>query len=121
MSLTSGTVIVFAREPIAGKAKTRLALRVGAEDAALLADAFLRDTLAKVAAFEIRLVIAADTPHGVKKSRYFDCLAKAYGAALIDQCAGDLGTRMSCALKSYQKEGGDINWQRRSIAAAWSS
>jgi rSAM/selenodomain-associated transferase 1 len=104
----SSTVIIFAREPVPGKTKTRLAARVGAVSAAVLADAFLRDTLAKVAALQTRLVIAADTPHGVGKSRYFRALARSYGAVLIDQCTGELGARMSNALRPYAADGGAI-------------
>jgi len=104
----SSTVIVLAREPAAGKTKTRLALRVGDATAAVLADAFLRDTLAKVKALRIRVVIAAATPQGVKESRYFRNLAETYGTALIDQAMGGLGARMSHALRPYVENGAAI-------------
>ena len=105
MSPGSRTAIVFAREPIAGKTKTRLALLVGDATAAVLADAFLRDTLAKVNALRIRVVIAAATPQGVIESRYFRDLAETYGTALIDQAMGGLGARMSHALRPYVENG----------------
>jgi rSAM/selenodomain-associated transferase 1 len=96
---------VFAREPTPGRTKARLALGVGSATAAVLADAFLRDTLAKVTKLGVQLVIAGDTPHGVKKSPYFLRLARTYGAELNDQAGGDLGARMSGALRPYLENG----------------
>ncbi len=54
-------VTVFAKEPVAGRVKTRLTPEFSAEEAAILAAAMLADTLEKLAAedeFETRLAIA---------------------------------------------------------------
>jgi rSAM/selenodomain-associated transferase 1 len=106
--MPAGTIIIFAREPVPGRTKTRLIPVVGAVNAALLADAFLRDTVAKVRNLGGRLVIAANAPDGVRKSKYFRSLAKTSGADLIDQSGGDLGIRMARALARYASEGGVI-------------
>ena len=53
------TIVVFAREPKPGAAKTRLIPFVGTDGAAALAAAFNRDALAKASSLEpARLVIA---------------------------------------------------------------
>jgi rSAM/selenodomain-associated transferase 1 len=102
-------LIVFAREPIAGRVKTRLIARVGAAVAARLADAFISDALAKAAAFEgCRLVIAGDAPGSAHDSRYFQRLARRFGAELADQGEGDLGQRMARVLRRYKDAPGAV-------------
>jgi|YelNatPaOPRAMG01_1025707.scaffolds.fasta_scaffold02631_7 rSAM/selenodomain-associated transferase 1 len=99
-------IIVFAREPIPGRTKSRLIPAVGSEKAARLADAFIRDTLAK--AHELRpaeLVIAGAAPGGAHRSRYFRRLAREYGAWICDQGPGDLGQRMMRALRPFTNGG----------------
>jgi len=103
-----GTIIVFAREPVPGRTKTRLIPLVGAQNAALLADAFLQDTLAKVKPVGGKLVIAASAQCGTENNSYFQSLAKTYGADLIDQSGADLGVRMARALAQSAKQGGII-------------
>jgi uncharacterized protein len=88
------TIIVFSREPVPGSSKTRLAARIGAHNAAALADAFTRDALAKVRELGLPLVIAGSANGGLKNNRYFRLLARRFGANLIDQEAGNLGVRM---------------------------
>jgi uncharacterized protein len=96
------TVIVFAREPIAGSVKTRLIPRLGAAAAARLADAFIVDALGKAAALNGgKLVIAGASPGPVHDSKYFTTLARRFDAELVDQGRGDLGRRMACALAPY--------------------
>ncbi len=102
-------VIVFAREPLAGAAKTRLIPYLGAASAAHLADAFIRDALAKAARLGgSRLVIAGSSPPAARGSRYFSNLARHYGAALVDQGGGDLGQRMARVLRLYAQPPGAI-------------
>jgi rSAM/selenodomain-associated transferase 1 len=102
-------VIVFAREPIAGKTKTRLIPRLGEVDAARLADAFIDDALRKAAALGARrLVIAGSAPGPVRASRYFLRLARRYGADLVDQGEGHLGQRMARALRPYAEPPGAV-------------
>jgi rSAM/selenodomain-associated transferase 1 len=52
------TVCIFAKEPLAGHVKTRLAVSIGDLAAMQLAAAFLRDTVALVRALEIPFLIA---------------------------------------------------------------
>jgi rSAM/selenodomain-associated transferase 1 len=99
-------LIVFCREPIKHRAKTRLIGAMTAAAAAALSDAFIRDALAKAAAVRpSRIVIAASTPDGVKRSRYFRRLARRFSAELIDQESGSLGKRMECALEPFSSHG----------------
>jgi rSAM/selenodomain-associated transferase 1 len=58
--MSAATLIVFARAPVPGFCKTRLAKGIGAEAAAKLYEAMLRDTIAGVSAIEgIRKVLYA--------------------------------------------------------------
>lgn len=78
-------VCVFAKPPIPGQVKTRLAVRFGDVEAARLAEAFLSDTLASVASLKwVRAVIASTA---VMPSRFNSC-----GVWL--QGDGDLGVRL---------------------------
>jgi rSAM/selenodomain-associated transferase 1 len=102
-------VIVFAREPIPGQTKTRLAVALGAEKAAALADAFNRDALAKARRLRpAELVIAGTAKGGATRSVYFRRLAREFGAWLYDQGSGDLGARMARALRPFTNAGGAI-------------
>ena len=96
------TLIVFCREPIPGRAKTRLIARLGARSAAALANAFIIDALAKCQALAQRqVVIAGGTPAGAQRSPYFRRLARRFGAGLVDQGGGSLGVRMERALAPF--------------------
>ena len=99
------TAIVFTREPIAGAAKTRLIPRIGAANAAALADAFARDAMAKARGLGMPLALAGSASGGVARSRYLQRLAKRFEADLIDQGDGHLGARMRRALEPYSREG----------------
>ncbi len=101
------TVIVFAREPIPGQTKTRLIPAIGKDNAAALADAFNRDTLAKAKRLApAELVIAASAPGGAKRSRYFRNLAHEFGAWVFEQGSGHLGARMAAAMRPFTNAGG---------------
>ncbi len=102
-------MIVFAREPVAGAAKTRLIPYLGAATAAQLADAFIHDALAKAARLGgCRLVVAGSSPGRARASGYFSNLARRYGAELMDQGGGDLGQRMARVLRLYSQPPGAI-------------
>ena len=63
------TLIVFCREPLAGRTKTRLIPRLGAAHAAELAGAFILDALAKCRALApAQIVIAGSAPDGAENS-----------------------------------------------------
>ncbi len=107
--LSAPAIIVFAREPIPGKAKTRLIPLLGAAGAARLADAFIVDALAKAAKIgDGRLVLAGDSPGSGHAKSYFQSLARRFGAELIGQGTGDLGQRMARLLKRYAGPAGAV-------------
>jgi uncharacterized protein len=99
------TIIVFAREPIPGSSKTRLAARIGARNAAALADAFTRDALAKVRELDVPIVIAGTATGAVLNNRYFRFLARQFHATLIDQEPGNLGSRMARVMAPFASRG----------------
>ena len=98
-------IIVFTREPLPGSSKSRLAARIGARNAAALADAFTRDALAKVRELGLPLVIAASATGAVQDSGYFQSLARRFDAALVDQEQGNLGARMARVLTPFALSG----------------
>jgi rSAM/selenodomain-associated transferase 1 len=99
-------LVVFCREPVARQAKTRLIGPVTATAAATLADAFIRDALAKAASLRpSRLVIAASAPEGAARSKYFRRLSRRFGTDLVDQGDGSLGRRMARALEPFSASG----------------
>jgi uncharacterized protein len=88
---TSSAICIFAKPPVAGMTKTRLIPAVGAEFAAELAEAFLRDTLAAVWKFgRSQPIIAATAP-----------FAREYllGHSMWIQPEGDLGFRLESILQ----------------------
>jgi uncharacterized protein len=101
------TAIVFAREPVPGRTKTRLIEAIGNDHAASLADAFNRDTLAKAKKLApAELVIAGSASGGARRSRYFKNLAQEFGAWIIEQGGGHLGARMATAMRPFTNAGG---------------
>ena len=92
----STALIVFAKAPVAGAAKTRLIPALGAEGAAALAARLLAHTVAAgmAAGFDqVELCVAPDTSHPA-----FGALAAAHRLVLAVQGSGDLGARMDRAL-----------------------
>jgi uncharacterized protein len=95
-------LIVFCREPLAGRTKTRLLPHLLPQEAAALADAFIIDTLTKAAKIgPARLVIAGTSEYSVAESAYFRRLKRRFDAELLDQGKGSLGARMARALGSF--------------------
>ena len=106
MSRPRPALIVFCREPIADEAKTRLIGKMTPVAVAKLADALIRDTLAKaVTVRPSRIVIAGSARGGAERSKYFRRLARRFGADLIDQGDGSLGRRMARALALFSPNG----------------
>ncbi|MEN9630523.1 MAG: hypothetical protein RJA10_3751 [Pseudomonadota bacterium] len=91
------TVIVFAKAPVAGLAKTRLAPALGAEGAAQLARRLLHHTVRQALAAGLGPVDLCVTPH--QQHDDFTALAAHPGLQLSDQGDGDLGARMARALE----------------------
>jgi uncharacterized protein len=106
MSASIPALIVFCREPIPNLTKTRLIGRLTAAAAARLADAFIVDALGKAVAVRAsRVVIAASAPAGASASKYFQRLARRFGAEVVDQGRGSLGARMARALEPFASSG----------------
>jgi rSAM/selenodomain-associated transferase 1 len=94
---TDCRVIVMAKAPVAGYAKTRLIPALGADGAAQLAQRLLRHAIAQAVAAEIgpvELCCAPDARHAV-----FTELASDTRVTLSEQGEGDLGARMARALQ----------------------
>jgi uncharacterized protein len=98
-------IIVFTREPIPGSSKTRLAARIGAINAAALADAFSRDAIAKVRALGFPVMVAASASGDLQHNDYFQMLRRRFSAQLIDQGEGNLGARMARVLTPFLRSG----------------
>ncbi|MBL8258612.1 MAG: TIGR04282 family arsenosugar biosynthesis glycosyltransferase [Candidatus Competibacteraceae bacterium] len=95
-------LLVFAKAPVPGQVKTRLAGRLGARGAARLYRRLLARTLraAQVARLcPVELWCAPDSSHG-----FFGQCRRAYGVRLRRQGEGDLGRRMDRALKQALRE-----------------
>jgi uncharacterized protein len=90
-----GRLMVFAKAPQAGRVKTRLAPAVGAENAARLHEAFVRDVVARHARPDRPMTVwrAGDLTHP---------LWAELGASLETQPPGELGHRMRFA---FEQEG----------------
>lgn len=91
-------ILVFAKAPVAGMAKTRLIPLLGAEQAAALQSRLLRHALATASAAapaRLELWCAPDTTHPA-----LIAAAQACGATLHLQQGDDLGARMSHAFDS---------------------
>ncbi len=89
-------IIVFAKAPVPGLAKTRLAPALGAAGAAALAERMLHHALAQATAAAVgpvELCAAPDATHPVLQAA-----AAEQGACLTEQGTGDLGLRMHRAL-----------------------
>jgi len=99
--MTGGTLVVFARAPVEGAVKRRLAAALGPARALALYEAFLDDACALAASLSSTRSIArgvlavtggADHPAVVERAR-------AHGLAIAEQRGGDLGARMANALE----------------------
>jgi rSAM/selenodomain-associated transferase 1 len=95
-TLRDTALIVFAKAPVAGRAKTRLIPALGAEGAAALAARLLDHALQQAADAgldSLELCVAPDATHP-----RLQAAAARHGAALTLQGEGDLGARMQRAL-----------------------
>jgi rSAM/selenodomain-associated transferase 1 len=90
-------LLVFAKAPLAGRAKSRLIPALGAADAARLHGHLVRQTLEKVAGqadWDTQLWCAPDSTHP-----FFCQVADQYGVRLRNQAGDNLGARMADALR----------------------
>jgi len=88
-------ILVFAKAPLPGLAKTRLIPALGADGAAALARRMLDDTLAAVLAADVGPVELCATP--AVDAPAWGGVAIPSGVATSDQGAGDLGARLARA------------------------
>lgn len=90
-------IVIFAKAPVPGQAKTRLIPALGAEGAARLAHQMLLTTVEEAIAAGLAIPELCTTPHP------FDPEWKPYlppeGPRLTDQGDGDLGARLARAAK----------------------
>ena len=91
-------LIVFAKAPIAGQVKTRLAPALGAEGAARLASRMLDHTLESARAAGIGPIVLCCAPDAAHASLI--AAAARAGATRSVQADTDLGTRMTVALEA---------------------
>lgn len=98
---TTRVLGVFAKRPAPGRVKTRLAADTSPEWAARVASAFLLDTLARLADFDARRVLAYAPDDA---AAYFTPLA---GDRFVPapQGGGDLGQRMAAFFQSELRAG----------------
>ena len=104
MTADRAALVIFARAPVPGQAKTRLIPVLGPEGAAELYRCFLRDTLANAAVMDASVVVAAaEAQHVSEVSRL---AAEACPAAeVIVQEGRDLGERMLNAFRHTLRSG----------------
>jgi len=93
---TATAVIVFAKAPIPGQAKTRLAPVLGEDGAAELATRMLEQAVETACAAALGPVEICATPDIADPA--FAALAGRYEVSLVAQGGGDLGSRMDRAL-----------------------
>jgi rSAM/selenodomain-associated transferase 1 len=87
-------IVIFAKAPIPGAAKTRLIPALGQEGAARLAAQMLADTTAAAAAADLgEPELCATPPPGSPEWAPF----RPSGLRMTDQGPGDLGERLACA------------------------
>ena len=103
-------IAVFGRAPVAGQVKSRLAQKVGAEKAALLYAAMLRDSLelAQQSAGGVAEVLVCHTPRNAFDSGFGngqDSLAHFWNGARHAQCEGDLSARLRDCFAHLKKGG----------------
>jgi rSAM/selenodomain-associated transferase 1 len=103
-------VVIFAKEPVPGRVKTRLVPPLTAEEAAACHAAFVEDTAKRLSvalspgrsAFSASVALAVDPFSACPSLR---ALAGRYDLDLIDQGPGDLGQRMERVLGQICREG----------------
>ncbi|MCK7502521.1 MAG: hypothetical protein MZW92_81385 [Comamonadaceae bacterium] len=93
LAFPDARLLIFAKAPVPGRVKTRLAGQLGTRGAAALYQKLLRRTLRIARAARLCLWCAPDAGHG-----FFVACRREYGVRLRRQCVGDLGQRMNHAL-----------------------
>lgn len=96
MRFPRGRILVFAKAPVSGEVKTRLAAGVGFERAAKIHGAMVDYTVAMA----VRAQLAPVELHGMWNgdNGFFVSLQERYAVGLLPQAGADLGERMQYAL-----------------------
>ena len=92
-----GKILIFAKEPVAGKVKTRLARSIGEAAALQFHEQMLRHTLEMVCRYQLAVVelhISGNSEHPLIQS-----LSKEFNISVYSQKGGDLGEKMFFALE----------------------
>jgi uncharacterized protein len=95
--LTTTRIVIFAKAPVAGFAKTRLIPALGAQTAARLARRMLLHTLQEARAAAVGPVELCVTPHPSDPA--WQGLPPLEGIGWTEQAVGDLGVRMADAAR----------------------
>lgn len=101
--MTTTRIVVFAKAPVAGLAKTRLIPALGAEGAARLARRMLLHTLQEASAAAVGPVELCVTPHPSDPA--WQGLPPLEGICWTAQAVGDLGVRMADAARRASAAG----------------
>ncbi len=97
MPKRSKVIIIFAKEPVPGRVKTRLAEEVGAETAARLYETFVEKTLQLCAELEgVDRILFYDPP---ESHAYFSDLGSKWDIEIRAQHGESLGDRMRAAFR----------------------
>ena len=99
-------VVIFAKAPLAGFAKTRLTPALGRQGAAELAQRLLRHTLREALAAQVGPVELCVTPS--PDQAIWQTLALPQTVRLTDQGEGDLGERMARAARRVMDAGESV-------------
>lgn len=106
MQFPDGRILIFAKAPVAGQAKTRLIPLLGAERAAQLQGELTERAVHIAVASQcaaVELWCAPDVSAPI-----FSELAARYGVSLHAQCQGDLGARMEHAFRAAFNTARDV-------------
>lgn len=104
--MTSTRIIIFAKAPQPGFAKTRLIPALGAEGAAELAQQMLFNTLHEALAADIGTVELCSTPRIDDVA--WQGITLPLGIEITDQGEGDLGARLARASERAIENGGSV-------------
>jgi len=97
----SAEIVVFGREPVPGRVKTRLARAIGPEGAAAVYAVLLRHALDEAVATGLPVMLSfADAPSPAYHAPR--------GVRLAQQTTGDLGARMAAAFAARFAAGADV-------------
>ena len=94
--MTTTAIIIFTKAPIPGTVKTRLCHPLTADEAASLHGSLVLDTIERtkgLTGITLHVAGAPDVEHP-----FFKVLEGRYGARLLEQRGGDLGSRMHLAM-----------------------